>query len=255
MTSSDVLDLGAVGRSRAAEVGGKGANLGELMRIDGVPVPPGFCVTTHAYRRVVAEAPAVVGTIDALASISPEDHEAIRTASADARRAIQQVSIPEDLASSIRAGLARFGDVASWAVRSSATAEDLPTASFAGQQDSYLGVIGAESVLEHVRRCWASLFTERAVAYRLHDGIDGTAVQMAVVIQQMVEPHAAGVLFTADPVSGNRTVSTVESTYGLGEAFVSGVAEADRFTVKGDQITSRAVAHKRTALRSSPSGG
>jgi pyruvate,water dikinase len=259
MTSSDVLDLRDADRTQIAEVGGKGANLGELMRIDGVLVPPGFCVTTHGYRRAVADAPAVAAAIEVLTLLDPDDHDALRTASAAVRLSIEQVTIPDDLAAAIRSELSRLGagerGGGAWAVRSSATAEDLPTASFAGQQDSFLGIVGSAAVLEHVRLCWASLFTERAVVYRLRNGIDAASAHMGVVVQQMVDAEAAGVLFTADPVSGNRRTSTVEATYGLGEAFVSGEAEADRFTVHADQVTSRAIAGKHTAIRPSPAGG
>src|SRR6202041_2501553 len=122
------------------------------------------------------------------------------------------------------------------AVRSSATAEDSPTASFAGQQDTYLNVVGPAAVLAHISRCWASLFTERAVTYRLHNGIDNRQARMAVVVQEMVFPQAAGVLFTADPVTANRRLSTVEATFGLGEALVSGLASPDVYTVRDGDV-------------------
>ena len=129
-------------------------------------------------------------------------------------------------------------------MRSSATAEDLPTASFAGQQDTYLNVVGPAAILEHVRRCWASLFTERAVAYRLRNGFDHRKVHMAVVVQRMVFPQAAGVLFTADPVTSNRSVASVEASFGLGEALVSGLVNADGYTVRDGEVVARAIATK-----------
>ncbi|WP_181784164.1 rifamycin-inactivating phosphotransferase, partial [Pseudonocardia pini] len=141
------------------------------------------------------------------------------------------------------------------AVRSSATAEDLPTASFAGQQDSYLNVVGAAAVLEHVRRCWASLFTERAVTYRLHNGFDHRRVHMAVVVQAMVAPEAAGILFTADPVTSNRTISTVDATWGLGDALVSGVVNADVYTVRADEVVARTIGAKQHAVHAVAGGG
>ena len=144
---------------------------------------------------------------------------------------------------------------AAYAVRSSATAEDLPTASFAGQQDTFLNVVGAAAILEHISRCWASLFTERAVAYRLQNGIDHRLVQMAVVVQQMVVPQAAGVMFTADPVTSNRNVVSIEATFGLGEALVSGRVTPDAYQVRKGAITSRSVATKPFAVRASPTGG
>src|SRR6185369_7478085 len=123
-----------------------------------------------------------------------------------------------------------------YAVRSSATAEDLPAASFAGQQDTYLNVVGPAAVLQSVSRCWASLFTERAVTYRLRNGLDHRKVHMAVVVQRMVFPRAAGILFTADPVTGNRKVASVEASFGLGEALVSGLVNADVVKIRDDTI-------------------
>ena len=140
-------------------------------------------------------------------------------------------------------------------MRSSATAEDLPTASFAGQQDTYLNVVGPAAILEHVSRCWASLFTERAVTYRLRNGFDHRKVQMAVVVQRMVFPQAAGILFTADPVTGNRKVASVEASFGLGEALVSGLVNADVYKVRDGEVVARAVGAKQLAIDASPAGG
>ena len=162
----DVLGLDEIDRTQVALVGGKGANLGELSRIDGIRVPAGFCVTTDAFRRIMAEAPSIDERLDRLSRLDPDDREAIRALSAEIRRAIEAIAIPDDLAAAITRALAELGERAAYAVRSSATAEDLPTASFAGQQDTYLNVVGPAAILEHVSRCWASLFTERAVAYR-----------------------------------------------------------------------------------------
>ena len=152
------------------------------------------------------------------------------------------------MALAITRALARLGERAACAVRSSATAEDLPTASFAGQYDSYLNVVGPEAVLEHVSRCWASLFSERAVTYRLRNGFEHGTVQMAVVVQQMVVPQAAGILFTADPVTFSRKVATVEASFGLGEALVSGLVNADTFKVRDGEVVARAVATDQPAL-------
>src|SRR6185503_858165 len=138
---------------------------------------------------------------------------------------------------------------------SSATAEDLPTASFAGQQDTYLNVVGPAAVLRHVSRCWASLFTERAVTYRQRNGIDHRTVHMAVVVQQMVFPQAAGILFTADPVTGNRKVATVDASFGLGEALVSGLVNADVFRVRDGEVVAKAIAAKQRAVHAAPAGG
>ena len=176
-----VLDLQEIDRTHVAIVGGKGANLGELSRMDGIDVPAGYCVTTDAFRRIIADAPSIHDRLDRLSHLDPTDRDAIRALSAQIRRDVEGVHIPDDLAAAITRPLARLGGGAAYAVRSSATAEDLPGASFAGQQDTYLNVVGPVAVLEHVSRCWASLFTERAVAYRLQHGFDHRAVLMAVV--------------------------------------------------------------------------
>ena len=151
--------------------------------------------------------------------------------------------------------MARLGDDAACAVRSSATAEDLPGASFAGQQDTYLNVVGPTAILQNVSRCWASLFTDRAVTYRLRNGFDHRTVHMAVVVQLMVFPQAAGVLFTADPVTSNRKVASVEAVFGLGEALVSGLVNADVWKVRGSEIVAQTVASKPRAVGASPTGG
>ncbi|MEV0132140.1 rifamycin-inactivating phosphotransferase [Dactylosporangium sp. NPDC050688] len=249
-----VTDLHEVDETRLALVGGKGAHLGALSRIDGVSVPAGFCVTTDAFRRIMAAAP-VGDRLDRLAGLDPDepgDADAVRALSAELRRIIEEVAVPDDLAAAITGALATDG---AYAVRSSATAEDLPTASFAGQQDTYLNVVGPAAVLRHVSRCWASLFTERAVTYRRRNGIDHRAVDMAVVVQRMVQAHAAGVMFTADPVSGNRTVATVDAGFGLGEALVSGLVNPDVYRVRHDEVVSRTVAAKERAVEALPGGG
>ncbi|MFI7445077.1 rifamycin-inactivating phosphotransferase [Nonomuraea indica] len=255
MTGRHVWDLHEVDRTRVAVVGGKGAHLGELSRIDGVRVPAGFCVATDAFRRIMADAPSIGDRLDELSRLNPDDREAIRTLSAGVRRTVEGIAVPDDLAAAITGAVARLGEHAAYAVRSSATAEDLPTASFAGQQDTYLNVVGPEAVLQHVRRCWASSFTERAVTYRLRNGFDHRAVRMAVVVQRMVFPQAAGILFTADPVTGNRKVATVDAGFGLGEALVSGLVNPDVFKVRDGEVVSRAVAAKERAVHASPAGG
>ena len=159
------------------------------------------------------------------------------------------------MAAAVRSAIARLGEEAAYAVRSSATAEDLPTASFAGQQDTYLNIAGPEAILRHISRCWASLFTERAVTYRLRNGIGQRQVDMAVVVQQMVFPQAAGILFTADPLTGNRKVASVEASFGLGEALVSGLVNADVYKVRDDEVVARSIAAKRLAIYASPAGG
>ncbi len=252
---SDVLRFQEIDQTQVAVVGGKGANLGELSRIDGICVPPGFCVTTHAFQRILASAPSIEDRLDQLSRLEVDDREAIRALSAEIRRTLEETAIPRDLAATITRALARLGEQAAYAVRSSATAEDSPTTSFAGQQDTYLNVVGPAVILRHVSRCWASLFTERAVTYRLRNGLDHRKVHMAVVVQQMVIPQAAGILFTADPVSGNRKVASVEASFGLGEALVSGLVNADVYKVRDGEVFARSVANKRLAIQASPEGG
>jgi phosphoenolpyruvate synthase/pyruvate phosphate dikinase len=249
-----VLEFHEIDQTQAAIVGGKGAHLGELSRIDGVRVPPGFCVTTDAFRRILAEA-SIDEPLERLSRLKADEREAIRALSAEIRATVEGIAIPDDLAAAISRSLARLGEHVACAVRSSATAEDLPAASFAGQQDTYLNVVGADAILQHISRCWASLFTERAVTYRVRNGFDHRKVQMGVVVQQMVFAEAAGILFTADPVSGNRKVASIEASFGLGEALVSGLVNADVYKVRDGAIVFKAIGTKQLAIQASPSGG
>jgi rifampicin phosphotransferase len=248
MIEGYVLGLDEIGKTQIALAGGKGAQLGELSRIEGIQVPAGFCVTTDAFKAVVATAPSIDDQLDRLSRLDPDDWQAIRALSAQIRRTIEDIPIPDDLTAAITRSVAGPGGQAAWAVRSSATAEDLPTASFAGQQDTYLNVVGLASVLRDVSRCWASLFTERAVSYRLRNGFDHRKVQMAVVVQRMVFPRAAGVLFTADPVTSNRKVVSVEATLGLGEALVAGLVNPDVYQVRDGEVIAKTVAGEEPVL-------
>jgi rifampicin phosphotransferase len=250
-----VLGFEEIDQTQVAVVGGKGARLGELARIDGIFVPAGFCVSADAFRRIMADTPSIDERLDELSPLSPDDREAVRTLSAEIRSSIEGIAMPDELATAITRALVRLGERSAYAVRSSATAEDLPTASFAGQQDTYLNVEGSAAFLRHVSRCWASLFTERAVAYRLRNGFDHREVSMAVVVQQMVFPQAAGTLFTADPVTSDRRVVSVEAVFGLGEALVSGRVNADAYNVRDGDIVATAIATKQLALCASPGGG
>ena len=250
-----VLGLEEIDKTQVALVGGKGAHLGELSRIEGIRVPTGFCVTTDAFRRIMTTVPWIDDQLDRLSRLDPDDRQAIRRLSAEIRRTLEGIAIPDDLAKAITRSVTRLGRQAAYAVRSSATAEDLPTASFAGQQDTYLNVVGLAAILQHVSRCWASLFTERAVTYRLRNGFDHRKVHMAVVVQLMLFPQAAGILFTANPVTSNRKVVSIEATFGLGEALVSGLVNADVYKVRDGEVVAKAVGIKRLAIAASPSGG
>jgi pyruvate,water dikinase len=250
-----VLGFEEIDHTQVAVVGGKGAHLGELARIEGIRVPAGFCVTTDAFQRIIAEAPSIDDHLDRLSRLKPDDREAIRALSLGVRKILEGITIPDNVEAAITGALARLDERASYAVRSSATAEDLPTASFAGQQDTYLNVVGLAAILQHVSMCWASLFTEQAVTYRLRNGFDHRKAHMAVVVQQMVFPQASGILFTADPVTGNRKVSSIDASFGLGEALVSDLVNADVYKVRDGEIVAKAIATKKLAIHASPAGG
>jgi pyruvate,water dikinase len=250
-----VLGFQEIDLTQVAMVGGKGAHLGELSRIEGVCIPAGFCVTTEAFKRITAAAPTLDELLDRLSRLKLDEREVIRGLSAEIRSTLEAIAIPEELAVEITRRLAGLGEQAAYAVRSSATAEDLPTASFAGQQDTYLNVVGVAAILQHVSRCWASLFTERAVTYRARNGFDHRKVHMAVVVQQMVFSQAAGILFTADPINGNRKIVAVEASFGLGEALVCGLVNADVYKVRDDVVVAKTVATKQLAIHVSPPGG
>ncbi len=245
-----VLDLAAVNAAMLPIVGGKAANLGELIGA-GLPAPPGFCVTTEAYRQVASSASI---PFEELESAKTED---LARLAGKAREALLAAPIPAEITSAVRDAYARLGSESPVAVRSSATAEDLPFASFAGQQDTYLHVIGPAAVIDAVRRCWASLWTERAVVYRTTRRIDHRTVRLAVVIQRMVDSAIAGVLFTANPVTGRRRQAVIDASPGLGEAVVSGAVNPDHFVVdtESGQILERRLGDKRIEIRAKPGGG
>ncbi|HZC13290.1 MAG TPA: PEP/pyruvate-binding domain-containing protein, partial [Thermoleophilaceae bacterium] len=235
--------------------GGKAANLGELIRA-GLPVPPGFCVTTAAYE-LVAGGAGLGQILDDLAETRPDDTARLADLAAEARARLLEAPVPEDLAQAITGAYRALGASVPVAVRSSATAEDLPHASFAGQQDTYLNVVGDEAVIEAVRRCLASLWTDRAVSYRATNGIDPRGVLLAVAVQRMVEATVAGVLFTANPLTGRRRQAVIDAAPGLGEAVVSGAVNPDHFVVNtaSGEIVERRPGDKRVAVRSSAGGG
>ncbi|TYB68518.1 phosphoenolpyruvate synthase [Nonomuraea sp. PA05] len=236
------LDFTEIDAGMLADVGGKAANLGELTRA-GLPVPPGWVLTTDAYRQVAQDLRIDGGK-------TGEEGLAGR-----ARRHLMEAPVPDAVHEAIVKAYEALGPDVPVAVRSSATAEDLPFASFAGQQDTFLNVVGTKAVVEAVRRCWASLWTDRAVAYRESNGIDHAAVRLAVVVQRMVDARVAGVMFTANPVTGTRRESVIDASPGLGEAVVSGAVNPDRFRVRDGRILERHAGDKRLAIRSLPGGG
>jgi rifampicin phosphotransferase len=254
-TSSLVRTFAELDRTHLDEAGGKGANLGELVRAE-LPVPPGYVVTTDAYREVAATA-GLEAVLTALADTAATDVKRLAQLANEARERLLAVPVPEPTAHAILAAYRSLGENAPVAVRSSATAEDLPSASFAGQQDTYLNLVGAEALLDAVRRCWASLWTDRAVTYRATNDVDHTTVALAVVVQRMVDSAVAGVLFTADPVTGRRRQAVIDANPGLGEAVVSGAVNPDHFVVDTatGSILSRSLGDKKLAIRSVRGGG
>lgn len=254
-TSPFVLRFRDIDKTTHSLVGGKGANLGELSRIEGIRVPDGFCITTEAFKRIMAATPATGTLLEQLSLLKATDRDKISELSGEIRRAIEDITIPRDMYAAITGFLTRLGETNAYAVRSSATAEDLPTASFAGQQDTYLNIIGQEAILQHIRRCWASLFTERAIIYRMQNGFDHRKVYLSVVVQQMVFPQVSGILFTADPVTSNRKVVSIDASFGLGEALVSGLVNADHYKVRDDRVTDKKIATKKMAIDALKEGG
>ncbi|MDQ3913478.1 MAG: phosphoenolpyruvate synthase, partial [Actinomycetota bacterium] len=252
-----IIPFDAMDRTALPVVGGKAANLGELTR-GGMPVPGGFCVTTAAYELVV-EGADLGPILDELAQTPADDTARLAELAASARTGLLAAPVPDVLAQEITAAYRELGQGAPVpvAVRSSATAEDLPYASFAGQQDTYLNVVGAEPVFGSVRRCWASLWTDRAVSYRATNGIDHRNVRLAVAVQRMVEAAVAGILFTANPLSGRRRQAIIDANPGLGEAVVSGAVNPDHFVVNTatGEILERTLGDKRVVVQAAAGSG
>lgn len=264
-----------IGANDVGVVGGKGANLGEMTRA-GLPVPPGFCVTAEAYRSFIAAINAGDTIRSLLAEARMDDPEEVEARTERIRAFLTGQKMPADIGAQILSSyhtLAdQFGDqeIASSpnallamtrvelpvAVRSSATAEDLPTASFAGQQDTYLNVRGDDELLENVKRCWASLWTGRAVTYRVKQGFDHDQVALAVVVQAMIRSEVSGILFTANPVTHSRDEVVINASWGLGEAIVSGLVTPDMLIVRKSDgvITTREIASKDLAVEYADEG-
>ncbi|KAA0774864.1 phosphoenolpyruvate synthase [Bacillus sp. AR2-1] len=253
--SSFVLDFQEIENTQLALVGGKGLNLGELSSVQGIQVPEGFCVTTVGYEKAIEQNDELQTLLQQLTKLKMEERAQIGGISKKIREVIMAVEIPSEVVEAVAQYLSRFGNEHAYAVRSSATAEDLPYASFAGQQDTYLNIIGKEAILQHVRKCWASLFTERAVMYRMQNDFEHNQVSICVVVQKMVFPEASGILFTADPVTSNRKVVSIDASFGLGEALVSGLVSADNYKVKEGEITGKMIATKKLAIYALKEGG
>jgi len=253
--SSNILGFQEIDKTKLALAGGKGANLGELSRIEGIQVPNGFCITTDVYKEITDSNKEFNLLLDQLATLEAVDRKSISEISAKIRLLIEGIPISSNIKSEIVDYLTKFDERDAFAVRSSATAEDLPTASFAGQQDTYLNIIGKEEILKYISKCWASLFTDRAVIYRVQNGFDHRQVSLSVIIQKMVFPQASGILFTADPVTSNRKALSIDAGFGLGEAFVSGLVSADNYKIRGVEIVDKVIATKELAIYGLKEGG
>ncbi len=246
-----------IGLAERPSVGGKGANLGELTRA-GLPVPPGFVVSTRCFQAFIESLP-VAGGLATVERIGEDDLPALTRASAEIRALIEGAPIPAAIGDAIRTAhdLLCEREDRPVAVRSSATGEDGDATSFAGLQDTYLWVRGRDSVADHVRKCWSSLYNVEALAYRRKLGLSEAGVAMAVVVQKMVDARASGVMFTRSPTSGDRSVIVIEASYGLGSCIVSGEVTPDKFIVNkvsGD-IADRTISAKLAQHVPDPRGG
>jgi pyruvate,water dikinase len=253
--SSLVAGFREMGATPLSLVGGKGYHLGELSKIPGIRVPEGFCVTTAAFRKMIEPNVTFRALLERLAELKAGDLEQVREVSGNLRHILMEADIPPEVVTEVARYLSLFGEEHAYAVRSSATAEDLPHASFAGQHDTYLHIIGEEAILSHIRQCWASLFTERAVVYRMQHGIDHNEVYVAVVVQRMVFSQASGIAFTADPMTSNRKLLAIDAGFGLGEALVSGLVGADGYKVRDAAIVEKRIATKTIAIYGRKEGG
>jgi pyruvate,water dikinase len=229
MAASTVRWFSDITKRDVPLAGGKGANLGELIRA-GIPVPLGFVVTTEAYVAFLRNTGLTGEIARQIEVMNPGDPEAVQAASSVIQAMITNAPMPEGTSAEIRSLYSQLGG-GPVAVRSSATAEDLTNASFAGQQTTFLNVVGAEAVVDAVRRCWASLFEPQAIAYRARNGFNDASVAIAVPVQSMVQAERSGVMFTVNPVTGSREQIVIEAVYGLGEALVSGVITPDMYVV------------------------
>lgn len=238
-----------------SRAGGKGANLSALCRA-GFPVPDAFVITTEAYRRFVGAAGLSEWTVRSVEDAGSVDPAALESVSKAIRARFAAASVPTDITGAVGLAYERLGRPAV-AVRSSATAEDLPGLSFAGQHETFLNIVSEPALLDAIARCWSSLWTARAIAYRSHNGVAHRGVALAVIVQRLVPSESSGVLFTANPITGKRSETIVEAAPGLGEALVSGRVEPDRYTVAmpGERIVNRTPGSKRLSLRPVREGG
>jgi pyruvate,water dikinase len=230
MENGQCLWFGDLDRSSIPIAGGKGANLGDMVQAD-FPIPPGFVICTPAYHQVVEEA-GIWEKIDRLLKdLDRDDCDQLRDIEHQIRFLFEDLCIPCELENLITGSYRALGDQVPVAVRSSATAEDLAGASFAGQQETFLNVVGEEALLEAVCKCWSSLFTSQAIFYRCQRGFEDQKVAIAVVVQKMINSEKSGVIFTVDPVLRNHFYMIIEAVWGLGEGIVSGTITPDHYRI------------------------
>ncbi|MEK5254790.1 phosphoenolpyruvate synthase [Paenibacillus sp. FSL F4-0125] len=253
--SSLVLGFQEIDHTQLSLVGGKGLNLGRLSTIEGINVPEGFCVTTAGYQKAIEKNEKYHTLLDQLSMLNVDDREQIGEISRKIRELLMEVEIPSDVVTAVTHYLSQPGEEQAYAVRSSATAEDLPHTSFAGQQDTYLNIIGREAIMQHISKCWASLFTDRAVIYRIQNGFDHRQVYLSVIVQKMVFPQVSGIIFTADPMTSNRKLLSINASFGLGEALVSGLVSADCYKVHEEKLVDTMIATKKIAIYGIKEGG
>ncbi len=236
--------------------GGKGANLGEMTKA-GFPVPSGFIINTDAYNDFINIFSGMEGLYNKLEKLKSSDLDEVRKIGILIRESIEKIDISKKLANEVSERLKEFGEDDYFAVRSSATAEDLPGASFAGQQDTFLNIKGLDNILLNIKKCWISLFTDRAILYRIEKGFSHRDVKLSAVIQQMVFPDTSGIMFTADPLSGHRNIISIDAGFGLGEALVSGLITPDLYKVDKSNfsIIKKDVNEKKLRIISVPGGG
>ena len=254
-SSPFVAPLSHFGRADLAIAGGKGANLGELAQA-GFDVPPGFIITTAVYDLLLQTNGLQTQMSDVLASLNADDSASVADISQRIRDLLQHASIPRRIADEVIDAYRQLGESAV-AVRSSATAEDLPDAAFAGQQETFLNVVGEQALLDAVRGCWESLWSERALLYRARQNVDQNTVKLAVVVQQMVPADVAGVMFTANPVSGERNELVIDASPGLGEAVVGGMVTPDHFVVdkSSKRVKEQRLGRREVIVRAKAGGG
>jgi len=252
----DILWLEEIRKEDIAAVGGKGASLGEMFAV-GLPVPKAFVVTSHAFRRFLVEADLEDVIFNDLEKLDVDDSDALEEASNRAKKTIMKAKMPASIKAGIREAYKKIDESGLVvAVRSSATAEDLPDASFAGQQETYLNILGEKNLIDAVQKCWASLYGARAIYYRAKQGFDDRSVNIAVVVQELVNSEKAGVMFTSHPVTGE-SLSIIEGSWGLGEAVVSGSVSPDKyvFDYRSGNVIDRLIATKNIEIVSDGDNG